>query len=148
MSDPFSIIAGIAGVSAVGVQLSISLYEISNKLITAPKEIADIASELAYLASIFDQLKSTLDDNRKLVRDQLIVTARETLGRFDALQKDITEIVANVGKGDAPWERLKWLFKDSRIASLMAKVNAVKASLNLLVSIIQIAVTVSTGTRK
>ncbi|TID14338.1 hypothetical protein E6O75_ATG09417 [Venturia nashicola] len=148
MSDPFSIIAGIAGVSAVGVQLSISLYEISNKLITAPKEIADIASELASLASVFDQLKTTLDANRKLVKDQLIVTASETLTRFDALQKDITEIIASVGKCDRPWERLKWLFKESRIASLMAKVNAVKASLHLLVSIIQIAVTVSVGARK
>lgn len=148
MSDPFSIIAGIAGVSAVGVQLSISLYEISNKLITAPKELADIASELACLAGIFDQLNTILDDNRKLVRPQLIVTAKETLTRFDALQKDVTDIVVNVGKCDKPWERLKWLFKESRIASLMAKVNAVKASLNLLVSIIQIAVTVSVNTRK
>lgn len=148
MSDPFSIIAGIAGVSAVGVQLSISLYEISNKLITAPKELADIASELACLAGIFDQLNTILDDNRKLVRPQLIVTAKETLTRFDALQKDVTDIVVNIGKCDKPWERLKWLFKESRIASLMAKVNAVKASLNLLVSIIQIAVTVSVNTRK
>ena len=148
MSDPLSILAGIAGVSAVGVQLSISLYEISNRLITAPKEVADIASELACLASIFDQLKTTLEANRKLVRDQLIVTASETLSRFDALQKDVTDIVANVRKCDRPFERLKWLFKESRIASLMAKVNAVKASLNLLVSIIQIAVTVSVGARK
>lgn len=148
MSDPLSILAAIAGVSAVGVQLSLSLYEISNRLITAPKEVADIASELACLASIFDQLKISLEQNRKLVKDQLIVTTNETLSRFDALQKDVTDIVANVRKCDRPFERLIWLFKESRIASLMAKVNALKASLNLLVSIIQIAVTASASKRK
>lgn len=148
MSDPLSVLAAIAGVSAVGVQLSLSLYEISNRLITAPKEVADIASELACLASIFDQLKISLEQNRKLVKDQLIVTTNETLSRFDALQKDVTDIVANVRKCDRPFERLIWLFKESRIASLMAKVNALKASLNLLVSIIQIAVTASASKRK
>jgi hypothetical protein len=125
MSDPLSILAGIAGVSAVGVQLSVSLYEICNRLITAPKEIADVASELAGLASIFEQLRTTLNENRKLFKEQLIVTASETLFRFEALQKDVMDIIANISKCERPFERFKWLFKESRVASLMAKVNAV-----------------------
>jgi ATP phosphoribosyltransferase regulatory subunit HisZ len=144
MSDPLSIIAGIAGIACAGAQLSLSLYEITNRLINAPKEIANVAKELAHLASIFEHLWTTLEKNQKLIKEELIVTTVETLSRFEALQKDVKDIISKCSRFD----HLKWLFKRERVASLIAKVDAVKVNLNLLLSIVQIAVTVSTRSKK
>jgi hypothetical protein len=137
MADPFSVIAGIAGVACAGTQLSVALYEVYNRLINAPKEIAEIASELANLGSIFEHLRATLEVNKKLLKKKLMITVEETLSRFRALQEDVKETMLNAKK----FERLRWLFRRERVAALMAKVGAVRSNLNMLLSIVQIAIT-------
>ena len=142
--DPFSIVAGIAGICCAGAQLSRSLYEISNRLINAPKEIADIALDLAQLGVIFEHLRTALESNRELVKDELLATVKETLSRFEALQGDVKHFITSAKR----FERLRWLFKRERVAALMVKVSAVRSNLNMLVSIVQVAITINIGNKK
>jgi hypothetical protein len=144
MTDPLSVLAGIAGVAAVGVQLSLSLYEISNRLINAPKEVAEVASELSSLASILELLGTTLDSSKRMIKKEMEDTARETVARFEVLQKDIVEIITKASH----IRHLRWLFTSSRVRELMVKVHTVKSSLQLLLSIIQLAIVVKSGNKK
>lgn len=144
MSDPLSVLAGIAGVAAVGVQLSLSLYEISNRLINAPREIAEVASELSSLATILKLLGSTLESSKRMFKEEMETTARETIARFEILQKDVVGIITKASH----IKHLRWLFTSSRVRELMVKVHTVKSSLQLLLSIIQLAIVVKSGSKR
>jgi hypothetical protein len=144
MANPLSVPASIAHVAAVGVQLSLSLYEISNRLINAPKEVAEVASELSSLASILDLLGPTLDSSKPMIRRKMEDTVYETVARFEVLQKDIVEFITKASH----IKYLQWLFTSSRVRELMAKLHTVRSSLQLLLSIIQLANVVKSGNKQ
>jgi hypothetical protein len=129
------IIASVAGVAQAGVQLSHSLYHIANRLVNAPKQVAEVADELTLLSNIFQNLGETLNRARKLCKEDIIRHAESILKRFESLQKDVTELVKKI-KGI---ERLKYAFGMSSISDLMAKIGALKSSMCLLLSTMHVA---------
>lgn len=129
------IIASVAGIAQAGVQLSQSLYHIANRLVNAPKQVAEVADELTLLSNIFQNLGETLNKARKLCKEDIIRHAESILRRFESLQKDVTELVKKI-KGI---EQLKYAFGMSSISDLMAKIEALKSSMCLLLSTMHVA---------
>jgi hypothetical protein len=146
MADPLSaigILANVAAVATAGIQLSQSLYEISKRLINAPKEVAEVAGEIALLSGIIGHLGDVLNEAKKLCKPELLQNAKEILDRFGNLQNDIKDIIRKIHG----FERLKYAFGFSNLPLLMAKVNALKSFVLLVVSTVQLSVTTSKDKR-
>jgi hypothetical protein len=136
MAEAIGLIESVAGISQAGVQLSQSLYLIATRLVNAPKQVAEVADELALLSKIFGNLGETLKKARKLCKEEIISNAKSILMKFDALQKDVTELIKKI-RG---FEGLKYAFGSSCILDLMAKIAALKSSMCLLLSTLKVAI--------
>jgi hypothetical protein len=137
--DPLSLISTVAGVATAGVQISMVLFEISNKIAHAPKEVAEIASEIASLSTVLEHFRDILDEGikKKLYRDRVISDTIDLLTRIAEIQSKIQRKT----KGSGSWKfRVKWAFFSSAQAeTTIAKLSSIKMTLHLMLSTMQLA---------
>jgi len=137
--DPLSIVASVAGVATAATQLSIALYTISNRLLNAPKEISEMATELSLICAVIRELSGLLERNKKLVKSDLVTTTKEIIVRVDALHLDIKHILTGV-RDSRHGRALKWAFRHPQIKDIYIKMNSLKTLLHLAVTTVQVAI--------
>lgn len=139
MMDPLSVIASIAGVATAATQLSIALYTISNRLLNAPKEISEMATELSLICAVVRELSGLLERNKKMIKPELYNTTQDIIERVEALRVDIHNIVSGV-KEARHGKALRWVFKHPQIKDIYIKINSLKTLLHLAVTTVQVAI--------
>ena len=139
------ILANVAAVATAGIQISQSLYKISKRLINAPKEISDVAWEIAHLSDMVEILGDVLKSAKKLLKPELLQNAKEILTRFEKIQKDIKDIVQRGAHG---FDRLRLAFGWTTLPRLMGKLNALKTSLSLVINTLQFSIVAKRANKK
>ncbi|KAL1640076.1 hypothetical protein SLS58_007343 [Diplodia intermedia] len=135
--DPISIIGTAIGVAAVAVELSFKLHEIARTLKDAPREIEDIASEMSILTMILENIDDCLHNHRDLYKDRLGHDVVQILMRFGALTDELKSLLLNLTR--KKFARWRFFKKRPRFQELLKKMEAVKTSMNLVLSVMNLA---------
>ncbi|KAF4450172.1 hypothetical protein FALBO_16528 [Fusarium albosuccineum] len=137
MSDPLSIIAGVAGVATAGVSLVGVLYDTIDTYRNAPKEIRSMARGIQDLSLVLDQLKKVLIDGRELHTRRLLGSIALAVRHVENVHEDIWDIIE---RGDSGFARVKWAFRKTKMKGLTSKIEAHKGTLQLVCTTLLLAI--------
>ena len=145
MTDPFSIIAGVVGVTAGAVKASQVLFQLVDDVRNAPQEVSAISCDAHAVYSIVYFLQMTLeaDDVRHvlgtdILMTQMIKNLNRPLENCRIILDQLLTRIQNHLKAakDAPGFRmsvidLKWsLYTKNEVLGLMSRLEATKATLD------------------
>ncbi|KAL8831878.1 MAG: hypothetical protein Q9170_005105 [Blastenia crenularia] len=141
MADPLSIAAGVAGVLTAAAQISNLLIEFTKNSKNAPQtarivlaEVSDISGTLAPLQSFLLGNESSDRSRTELLQiDQVITIMSGCVLTFSELEKLLDKLEAD-GKGIL--HRIQWAKKEKAIASLIQRLQNHKASLSLILQVL------------
>ena len=141
MSDPLSIAAGVVGVVSAAAHISLLLTKFTKSTIAAPQQAKVVLTEVSDIAGILSHLQSFLlgpeSPNRSrtsLLRVEKVVTiVSGCVLTFSELEKLLDEL--ETGDLDV-LDCLKWARKESAIVDLIQRLQNHKASLSLMLSIL------------
>jgi hypothetical protein len=144
MADPFSIVAGVAGVASTGAGLACSLFRIAEGLKSAGDEINLFAVQVGSLSSVMEVAHELLSANSLLlgkitgandalggmiIQNRLINSrVRATKRQLRSFREDITIIV-----------RFRWLVEKHRVEQLKQEIGSAMSSMNLLMNSLMLA---------
>ncbi|KAJ3549091.1 hypothetical protein NM208_g683 [Fusarium decemcellulare] len=137
MSDPLSIIAGVAGVATAGVSLVGALYDTIDTYRNAPKEIRSMARGIQDLSLVLDQLKEVLIDGRELHTRRLLRSIALAIRHIENVHEDVWDIIE---RGNSGFARVKWAFRKTKIKDLTSKIEAHKGTLQLVCTTLLLAI--------
>ncbi|KAF5845786.1 hypothetical protein GGP41_009658 [Bipolaris sorokiniana] len=60
MADPLSIAGSVVGITTAGVQASVKLYALAEKVATASQMITNIADDISSTCAIFNQVRELI----------------------------------------------------------------------------------------
>ncbi|CRK33559.1 hypothetical protein BN1708_006058 [Verticillium longisporum] len=137
MADPLSITASVIGVVTAGFAISSSLYHIVDSFKEAPKEILAFASDIHLTSTMLQSVCELIDLHRSLYKAQLLNVIKDLRWRFKQIQDVIAKCPQPGHK--SLLSRFKFLFMNQRITGLMKKLEGVKHTMSLTLSIAQLA---------
>lgn len=137
MSDPLSVLAGIAGVATAGLAISKMMYEIAHTVKHAPKEVSEMAGELTLLSSVLRHLRSAMAECIDMCKPRLIRDIRGTVSKIKDLHAKIKDLTKNSTRS---FYRVELLFKSPKTKNLLEQVGAFKDSVAVMISTVQLAV--------
>lgn len=141
MSDPLSIAAGVIGVVTAAAQISSILVKFTKSTIAAPQQAHVVLTEVSHISAILSQLQSYLfgleipDRSRMslLNVEKLVTVVSDCVLTFSELEKLLdgfkTEELDVL-------DRLKWVRKGSAVLGLIQRLQNHKASLSLVLGIL------------
>ena len=141
MADPLSIAAGCVGVLTAAAQISSLLIKFTNNTKNAPDqarvvltEVSDVSGILSQLQSLLLRAKSVASSRTSLLQvDQVVSIISGCILTFSELQ----ELLNNLkGEGMNIIDRIQWGRKESVIAFLVQRLQTHKASLSLMITIL------------
>ncbi len=141
MADPLSIATGVVGLITATAHVSIILTKFTKSTIAAPKhaqavltEVSDIDGILSHLQSFLLGLDSPNISRTSLLKvDRVVTIVSGCVLTFSELEKMLDEL--KTGNLDV-LDRLKWARKESAIVDLIHKLQNHKASLSLVLNIL------------
>jgi len=138
--DGLSAAASVAGVAAVGVKLSKTLYEIITTIQAGKEEIREIAEHVSLLNLVLEGLQDVLDHEKLHLRPALEESAHTIVSRCESIFKSIEK---HTGDGEGRMaSKVVWYFKRVRVKPLRASLESLKSTLNVLLHVIQLAKTI------
>lgn len=148
MADPLSITASIVGIASTGIQLSTTLYNYTETVINADKNIREIARDLSITSSVITELGTLLgqDDAAQLQCESALTTAREAVHGceevFKEIQKELNKSLDLEGNGKSPMsklKRLKWPLVEPKLNVLQLRLERLKNTLVLMLNVVTYA---------
>lgn len=141
MSDPLSIAFGVVGIVAAAAQISTVLTKFTKSTIGAPNqaqvvltEVNDISEILLHLQSFLLGLDSPDSSRTSLLKVEKVVTiVSGCVLTFSELEKLLDEFKTG---GLDVLDRLKWARKEPAIMGLVQRLQNHKASLSLVLNIL------------
>ena len=141
MADPLNIAAGVIGVVTAAAQISSILIKFTKSTISAPQqaqvvliEVSDISGILSVLQSFLLGPNSPSKSRTSLLKvEKLVAIVSGCVLTFTELEKLIDEM--KTGDMDI-LDRLKWVRKESAIVDLIRRLQNHKASLSLVLNIL------------
>ena len=141
MSDPLSIAAGIVGVLTAAAQISSILAKFTKSTIAAPQQAQVVLTEVSDIGGILSHLQSFLlgseSPNRSrtslLKVEKVVTVVSGCVLTFSELEKLLDELKT---EGLDILDRLKWARKESAIMGLIQRLQNHKASLSLVLNIL------------
>jgi hypothetical protein len=147
MAETIGLISGIAGIAAAGAKVSLSLYQFASTVESARTDIISVGQEISLLCAVLTQI-STAIDNQRLVRftPDACHTTYEIVERCRSIFEEISEIIdglrgkqvlenAEDGEGRMRWiQRVKWVFKRTRVQMLRKSLDSMKITLHLMLT--------------
>jgi hypothetical protein len=145
--DPLSLTASIIGVASAGLRLSTSLYRYTETVINADKNIRGIARDLSTTSSMIRELGTLLEQDRGQLRcENALATANEALQGCDEVFKEIQKVLddnMNLEEKGATamskLKKLKWPLVEPRIHVLQQRLERLKNTLVLVLSVVNYA---------
>ena len=141
MADPLSITAGVIGVITAAAQISSLLIKFTRSVKEAPQQARVIITEVSDTSGILSHLQSFLLGNEFLDRsrtsllkvDQVVTIVSGCVLTFSELEKLLDEMKA---ENMAVLDCMKWARKESAIMDLIQRLQNHKASLSLMLNIL------------
>lgn len=141
MSDPLSIAAGVIGVVTAAAQISSILINLTKSTIAAPRQAQLVLTEVSHISAILSQLQFYLfgleipDRSRTslLNVEKLVTVVSDCVLTFSELEKVLDGFKT---EGLDVLDRLKWVKKESAIMGLIQRLQNHKASLSLVLGIL------------
>lgn len=141
MSDPLSIAAGIVGVITAAAQMSVLLTKFTKSTIAAPQQAQVVLTEVSDIRGILSHLQTFLlgsdSPNRSrtsLLKVEKVVTiVGGCVHTFSELERLLDELKT---EDLDVLDRLKWARKEPVIVSLIDRLQNHKASLSLVLNIV------------
>lgn len=139
--DPFSVAASIVGILGAAVQIS----EILRPFVSTVKDAATVAAQinaevntcatiLSALQGLLENLSQTPVERQSLIEvDSLTITLTEGVLIFDAL----VHLLRQLGNGKRWSTRIQWAWKRDTLDSLVKRMQLFKASVTLMLNILQ-----------
>ncbi|KAF5851595.1 hypothetical protein GGP41_004396 [Bipolaris sorokiniana] len=138
MADPLSIIASVLAIIATAVKVATTVYSIADKMIAAPRELREVGANMNILATILESLAEVLDKGKGLYKEALINTIQSILKRFEAVQKDVMEILGKKQQGVR--RRVAWYLKAPKLADSLIRIEGLKSATQLVLSMMNLAI--------
>jgi hypothetical protein len=137
--DPLSVTASIVGVLAAAAQVTSVLGKIKD----APKSIEDILTEVEHIRLVFRALQTFIDRAYTVLMDRavliqlhdVVAILTRTVIVFSELEPIVTKVSSQ--KNPSSLRVLAWMRLESNIVRLVNQLQRHKASLTLLLQIIQ-----------
>ena len=127
-------VASILGISTFALQLTKTLYEFGDAVESAKEETDKIARNLSNCSNVLDLLQESLRDDEPLYTQKALNLAHSLSKQSETIFEEIRAIVP----GSPPWDGLKlrekaqWAFRKSKVNGLVAEIEHLKSTLNLL----------------
>ena len=115
--------------------LSRALFDVVETLKHARKEIASIAQHLSNLSGSLNLLADLIKVQQSLCRPALFKNTKAIIRQYGRLEIELKKLL----ESPQSMARLSWYIKKNRAKSLLKEIEAIKSSLTLEVSIIQLA---------
>lgn len=137
-----SLAASIVGLVSLGLQISQGLNLYIDSASSAKSRVQAIATDIELAVQVVTQLRITLDEplNKVLINDSAQKTAKECVSQFNLVFKEIKRKLPIPGQsGIRIQQKLGWPFRESKVNLLRAELGSTKATLTLLMSVIEFA---------
>lgn len=136
--------ASVIGVASAGLRLSASLYRYTETVINADKSIKDIARDLSTTSSLIRELGALLQNDRREMRCEAALTAANDALHgcdevFKGIQKMLDQNIDLSEKGSSTMsklKKLKWPLLEPRMQNLQSRLERLKNTLVLVLSVI------------
>ncbi|KAH7311365.1 ankyrin repeat-containing domain protein [Stachybotrys elegans] len=144
MADPFSILAGAAGLLDVTVRTSSGLLAVASEMKRAPALVLELNNETAALGSVLDRVAHTRQEVSRLntqqqtgfltTLDQQIGNARTILNMLEAVTKELQQSKPTV-------KRVKWILRRRNATELKGKLREARQSINEVLVAFNVCIT-------
>ncbi|KAI1313279.1 hypothetical protein F5Y03DRAFT_338577 [Xylaria venustula] len=134
MADPFSIAAGVVGVTDVAVKTSSKLRSLISEFRDAPKLILDLSNEATEISFVLERFKESQQAVQSLHEPQhdaaFLAAFNDQLTKARSILMDLESLAATLSTANSSTERFKWLRKKKHAANLKNKLRAVTGRMN------------------
>ena len=141
--DPLSIGASIIGLLGVAAKMTSYLNAITTSISEAPGLVRTVLAEMADITAVLEQLQAyvfgtaSVDQNKGccIQFDNVLATLSGCVATYSELEAviDGLDVVPELGNFD----RVRWSLKESKILALVQRLQNHKASLTLMLTIMQ-----------
>ncbi|KAI0439742.1 hypothetical protein F4803DRAFT_27368 [Xylaria telfairii] len=136
MADPFSILAGAAGLADVAIKTSLKLCSLVSEFKTAPALILALSNEITEISIVLERV----DESRKAVESLgdwqhdagFLNDLNGQLNNARTILGDLGALAAILSLGNSPAERFRWLRKKKHAAQLKGRLKAARERINEL----------------
>lgn len=141
MADPLSLMTSLIAVATAGVQVSRTLYSISNVNGGASEEILSIGREISAFSGVLRDLHEFLDDAKDLISKRALLNANHILRDCKNIFANIQRMLdsCNAGPRVNFWHSLQWSFRREKVKPMYAKLESFKLTLAILLSTLRLA---------
>ncbi len=136
--DGLSVAAHVAGVTALGLQLSQTLYALIITVYDAGREIASVANDVSLLAAVLKELEVVFRQDYRLYRRQLVKAVLEILDICEGVFRGIMGHIDVSSSGHLP-KKIAGYFIPERVKTLQAGLGPLKSTLSVLLHVVQLA---------
>ncbi|RYN18732.1 hypothetical protein AA0112_g11420 [Alternaria arborescens] len=167
MADPLSIAGSVVGISAAGVQASVKLYALAEKVATASQRVTSIADDVSSTCAILNQVRELIipqPDAQGTLKSVFNSTALHDISHgLQRCRSAFTEIEAllrrafeQVGKRPAlrskielsRFEKAKWPFLQPQFDELRNDLRDAKGNLILMIAVASLALAQRDGRQR
>ena len=135
--------ASVAGVAAVGVQLSQSIYALITTFYEAEREMSIIANDLSLLAMVLSELEGVLRQDSRVYRRRMVKVVNEILenceGIFQGISEYIPVVPPDMRSSKRLQRRIRFYFQRHRVRPLQARLESMKSTLNVVLNVVHLA---------
>jgi hypothetical protein len=148
MADIVGLAASIVQLGGAGVELSKSLYIYVSSAVRAESEINDLAGDVKLTCSALERVGQTLqsEETSSALTQRAVNDAEEIKQRCQSVFAEISVIFEKRWKLDGNGRRklsvlgkASWPLKEQKVELLRRRLDSLKLSLSLLLSVLQLA---------
>jgi hypothetical protein len=134
--DPLSIIGSAAGIATASISLVTILFETLDTYRNAPKEISTIARGIQDLSFVLDQLVEVLSNDREIHTRRLRTSILAAVRQIGDVHEEVWELIE---RGESGFGRVKWTFRKNRMRDLVARIEALKNTIQIVCTTLLLA---------
>ncbi|KAF2625815.1 hypothetical protein BU25DRAFT_460146 [Macroventuria anomochaeta] len=148
MAEIVGLAASIVQLGGAGIELSKSLYTFVSSAVRAESEISDLAGDVKLTCSALERVGQTLksEDTKSALTQRAVSDAAEIKQRCESVFAEISGIIEKRWKVDGNGKRnlsllgkASWPLKEQKVELLRRRLDSLKFSLSLLLSVLQLA---------
>jgi len=133
------IAASIIGIATFGVKLTLTLYTFGTTASSAREQIDRIARNVALFSNILELLGERLNDDKPIHSEAALDFAEALYEDSKRLFERIEELLPDRRRESEELsfiQKIMWNFKKGKVDALMAELEQLKSSVNLLVQVL------------
>lgn len=141
--DPLSVAASVAGVAAMGLQLSQTIYGLISSFYEAEKEMSSFANDLSLLLMVLNELEGILRRGSRVYRQRMLRVVNDILntceGVFQSISIYISPHAQDTTSSKQFQRKVCWYFESQRVRPLQAGLESLRSTLNVVLHVVHLA---------